>query len=209
MRSDAVLQVACQPVNRQWQSEVAAKCKQRFEKNRNKLFTFLGYDGVPWNNNNAEHAMKAFAALRDVIEGTTTASGIEEYLVLLSVSETCRYKDLDVLEFFLSEEKDIDGFLRSRGRTRAQPGRSNEKPTQDRIIQTALEILATHPLILLASDSRLLLKDFTSCCPASQKTPFGFMRGNCPPGDRRRCTSRREGFFDSLGFVKPKLVMLR
>jgi len=131
--------------NRQWQSEVAAKCEQRFEKNRKKLFTFLGYDGVPWNNNNAEHAMKAFAALRDVIEGTTTASGVEEYLVLLSVSETCRYKDLDVLEFFLSREKDIDAFLRSRGRARAQPGRSNEKPTQDCIVQTALEILATHP----------------------------------------------------------------
>jgi len=131
--------------NRQWQSEVAAKCKQRFEKNRKKLFTFLSYDGVPWNNNNAEHAMKAFAALRDVIEGTTTASGIEEYLVLLSVSETCRYKDLDVLEFFLSREKDIDVFLKSCGRTRAQPDRSNEKPTQDRIVQTALEILAVHP----------------------------------------------------------------
>jgi hypothetical protein len=40
-----------------------------------------------------------------MLEGTTTASGIEEYLVLLSVSETCRYKDLDVLEFFLSEER--------------------------------------------------------------------------------------------------------
>jgi len=131
--------------NRQWQSEAAAKCKQRFEKNRKKLFTFLSYDGVPWNNNNAEHAMKAFAALRDVIEGTTTASGIEEYLVLLSVSETCRYKDLDVLEFFLSREKDIDAFLKSCGRTRAQPDRSKEKPTQDRIAQAALEILASHP----------------------------------------------------------------
>ncbi len=131
--------------NRQWQSEVAAKCKQRFEKNREKLFTFLGYDGVPWNNNNAEHAMKAFAALRDVIEGTTTASAVDEYLVLLSVSETCRYKDLDVLEFFLSREKDIDAFLGSRARTRAQPDRSNQKPTQDRIVQTALEILATRP----------------------------------------------------------------
>ena len=63
--------------NRQWQSEVAAKCKQRFEKNRMKLFTFLGHDGVPWNNNNAEHAMKTFAALREIIEGTTTASGIK------------------------------------------------------------------------------------------------------------------------------------
>jgi predicted RecB family nuclease len=100
----------------QWQSDVATKCKQRFEKNRKKLFTFLSYDGVPWNNNNAEHAMKAFAALRDVIEGTATPSGIEEYLTLLSVSETCRYKDVDFLEFLCSREKDIDAFLKRRGR---------------------------------------------------------------------------------------------
>src|SRR3954447_18691132 len=46
-------------------SEVAGKLKQRFEKNRENLFTFLRYDGVPWNNNNAEHAIKSFARLRD------------------------------------------------------------------------------------------------------------------------------------------------
>jgi hypothetical protein len=50
------------------------------------------------------------------------------------------------------------------------------------------------PLIPLASDSRHLLKDFTSCCPTSQKTPFGFIRRNCPPGDRRRYTSRTSRF---------------
>ena len=99
-----------------WQSEVAAKCTHRFEKNRNKLFTFLSYDGVPWNNNNAEHAMKAVAALRDVIEGPATPSGIEEYLILLSVCETCRYKNVDFLEFLCSREKDIDAFLRKQGR---------------------------------------------------------------------------------------------
>jgi hypothetical protein len=99
-------------LTREWQSEVATKCRQRFEKNREKLFTFLSYDGVPWNNNNAEHAMKAFAALRDVIEGTATPSGIEDYLVLLSISETCRYKSVDFLEFLCSRETDIDAFLR-------------------------------------------------------------------------------------------------
>jgi hypothetical protein len=103
-------------LTRQWQSEAAMKCRQRFEKNRNKLFTFLSYDEVPWNNNNAEHAMKAFAALRDVIEGTATPSGIEEYLVLLSVTQTCRYKNVDCLEFLRSREKDVNVFLRSRGR---------------------------------------------------------------------------------------------
>ena len=30
-----------------------------------RLFTFLAYDGIPWNNNNAEHAIKAFARLRN------------------------------------------------------------------------------------------------------------------------------------------------
>jgi hypothetical protein len=70
---------------------------------------------VPWNNNNAEHAVKAFAALRDVIEGTATPVGIEEYLILLSVSETCRFKNVDLLDFMRSREKDIDAFLKSHG----------------------------------------------------------------------------------------------
>ena len=53
-------------------SDAALKCKSRFERNRDTLFTFLRYDGVPWNNNNAEHAIKAFAGLRDVLSGSTT-----------------------------------------------------------------------------------------------------------------------------------------
>ena len=41
-------------------SEVGLALTKRIEKNRDKLFTFLNYDGVPWNNNNAEHAVRAF-----------------------------------------------------------------------------------------------------------------------------------------------------
>jgi hypothetical protein len=40
----------------------------------------MNYDNVPWNNNNAEHAIKAFAALRNVIEAYSTESGIRDYL---------------------------------------------------------------------------------------------------------------------------------
>jgi hypothetical protein len=39
-------------------SDIVAKYRARFEKNRAKLFTFLDYDGVPWNNNNAGHRCK-------------------------------------------------------------------------------------------------------------------------------------------------------
>ena len=54
------------------ESEAAGKIIERLQKNRNKMFTFLDFDDVPWNNNNAEHAIKAFALLRRVIEGKTT-----------------------------------------------------------------------------------------------------------------------------------------
>jgi hypothetical protein len=47
-----------------FQSDAALKYKKRFEKNRERLFTFLEFDGVPWNNNNAEHAIKALADFR-------------------------------------------------------------------------------------------------------------------------------------------------
>jgi predicted RecB family nuclease len=95
------------------QSESARAIKKRFEKNRDKLFTFLVHDGVPWNNNNAEHAVKAFAMLRHTISGVTTENGIRDYLVLLSISQTCKYKEVDFLDFLRSGEKDINAFVNS------------------------------------------------------------------------------------------------
>src|SRR2546427_6551088 len=100
-------------------SPAALKWKDRLHKDRDKLFTFLKHDGVPWNNNNAEHAIKAFARLRRAIEGLSTPKGIEEYLVLLSICQTCKYMGVDFLDFLRSGEKDIHAFAegrRGRGR---------------------------------------------------------------------------------------------
>lgn len=102
--------------NTDFQSEFATKLIERFKKNRDKLFTFLSYDGVPWNNNNAEHAIKPFAKLRQIIGGATTEKGIREYLILLSICQTCRYQGLDFLDFLRSGEKDIDVFAQSKHR---------------------------------------------------------------------------------------------
>jgi hypothetical protein len=104
-----------------FKSEAALKCKQRFEKNKDTLFTFLRYDGVPWNNNNAEHAIKAFARLRDVIAGSSTKKGIDEYLTLLSVAETCEYQGLDFLNFLRSGETDIESFAKVRRKYTRRP----------------------------------------------------------------------------------------
>jgi hypothetical protein len=103
----------------EYPSEPALKCRNRLEKDRDKLFTFLKHDGVPWNNNNAEHAIKAFARLRRTIDGLSTPKGIEEYLILLSVCQTCKYSGLDFLDFLRSGEKDVHVFAESRrGRKR-------------------------------------------------------------------------------------------
>ena len=75
------------------------------------MFTFLDFDDVPWNNNNAEHAVKAFALLRRVIDGLTTEKSLRETLVLLSVCETCKYKNIEFLDFLRSGSRDIDDFI--------------------------------------------------------------------------------------------------
>jgi hypothetical protein len=111
------------------QSDTARKCKARLQRNQNSLFTFIDYDGVPWNNNNAEHAIKSFVFLRRIISGVTTEKGIREYLVLLSICQTCKYMGVDFLDFLRSGEKDIHAFAESRcGRRRwtqtSQPNRS-------------------------------------------------------------------------------------
>jgi predicted RecB family nuclease len=93
-----------------YKTEVAAGYQKRFAKNRDRLFTFLDHDGIPWNNNNAEHAVKQFVRLRRIVGGTSTVEGMQEYLVLLSVRETCKRKGVNFLDFLLSEETDIDRF---------------------------------------------------------------------------------------------------
>jgi hypothetical protein len=98
-----------------YRSEAALKWKGRFERNKETLFTFLTYDDVPWNNNNAEHAIKAFAKLRRIIRGLSSPRGIECDLILLSVCQTCKYSGVNFLEFLRSGEKDIDVFVNSKG----------------------------------------------------------------------------------------------
>jgi hypothetical protein len=103
---------------REYRSEAAVQCKRRFERNRDRLFTFLRHDGVPWNNNNAEHAIKAYARSRELLQGTPTAKATSENLVLLSVCETCRNKGIDFLDFLRSGEKDIEAYANSKRRKR-------------------------------------------------------------------------------------------
>jgi predicted RecB family nuclease len=95
-------------------SDKAQSYQKRFERNRGKLFTFLTHDGVPWNNNNAENAIRAFAELRRVIGGTCTEKGLREYLALLSICETCKRRGISFLDFMLSGKTNIEDFVTGR-----------------------------------------------------------------------------------------------
>jgi predicted RecB family nuclease len=108
--------------DQQFHSDLAEAYQQRLTKNRSKLFTFLKHDSVPWNNNSAEHAVKHYAYYRKVSDGQMTESGLSDYLVLLSIYQTCKYKGISFLKFMLSGEKDVDRFIERGGKKRQTMG---------------------------------------------------------------------------------------
>ena len=91
-------------------SDAAINLRDRLLKNREKLFTFIHYDGVPWNNNSAENAIKRFAYYREETVGVLTESGLNDYLILLSLFQSCRYRGVSFFKFLLSGELDLDRF---------------------------------------------------------------------------------------------------
>lgn len=85
-----------------FETDICLKWQKRFNSTKNELFTFLNYDGVPWNNNNAEAAIKAVALYRREYDGLPTKKGIQDYLILLSIQQTCKYQGVNFFEFLRS-----------------------------------------------------------------------------------------------------------
>ena len=64
-------------------------------------------DGIPWHNNTAENAIRHLAVQRK-ISGSFFKKVALQYLLLLGITQTCRFQDKSVLKFFLSKEIDVD-----------------------------------------------------------------------------------------------------
>ena len=107
--------------SQRFQSEAAESLCKRLIKYQDKLFTFIHYDGVAWNNNNAENAIKRFAYYRAKTTGNMREPGLNDYLTLLSIYQTCRYKDISFLKFLLSRERDLDVYCENGRRKRRLP----------------------------------------------------------------------------------------
>jgi transposase len=92
-----------------YRSELTLKYQKRFVRYRESLFTFLEHDGIPWNNNMVERALRQLAVQRK-ISGTFFQSVARHFLLLLGIMQTCRLQNKSFLRFLLSGEKDIDQF---------------------------------------------------------------------------------------------------
>ena len=88
-------------------SEIVEGYRGRIKRYGDRMFTFLDHDGVPWNNAHAEHAVRRFANYRRKTDGFHTAEGLESHLTLLSLFQTCEYRDLEFLEVMLSKETSL------------------------------------------------------------------------------------------------------
>jgi len=99
-------------------SDAAVDLQKRLIRYKDKLFTFIEYDGIPWNNTCAENAIKRFAYYRAGTKSAMKEDGLNDYLVMLSIFQTCRYKGISFLQFLLSRERDIEFFCEKRRRKR-------------------------------------------------------------------------------------------
>ncbi len=92
-----------------YQSNLAQHYRKRFARYKDGLFVFLTRDGIAWNNNMAERAIRHLAVQRK-ISGSFFESGMQHYLLLLGIAQTCRFQGKSLLEFLLSASQDVDAF---------------------------------------------------------------------------------------------------
>jgi len=100
-------------IGSEYRSEPVRTFQKRFTRYRESLFTFLTQDGIPWENNMAERAIRQLAVQRK-ISGSFSKRFAGHYLLLLAISQTCRFQDKSFLKFLLSKETDLDSFRRTR-----------------------------------------------------------------------------------------------
>ncbi len=105
---------------RTYYSDLTMKYQSRFSRYRQSLFTFIEHDDIPWNNNMAERAIRHLAVQRK-ISGSFFKSVAPKYLLMLGITQTCRFQSKSLLKFLMSGEKDIDKFKTVKSISRSIP----------------------------------------------------------------------------------------
>ncbi len=98
-------------LGQEFRTKPAQGYQKRVQKYGDRLFTFLRHDGVPWNNNIAENAIKLIVSRRRFFGASYSQEGMRDYLLFLSLFQTLRRKGGSLLRFLLSRETDLSVYL--------------------------------------------------------------------------------------------------
>ncbi|MCH7725365.1 MAG: TM0106 family RecB-like putative nuclease [Planctomycetes bacterium] len=118
-----------------YSSVAAQKHQARILKYGQRMLTFMDFDGVCWNNNFAENAVKRFARFRRFADGRFTETSLRELLAIMSVFQSLDRQGNDVLQF-------LHGLVPSSKADRADVARStgygsrrDEEETVNRMVR--------------------------------------------------------------------------
>ena len=101
-------------------NEIILTYQKRFVRYRKSLFVFLERDGIPWNNNVAERALRHLAVQRK-ISGAFSSRGAQNYIRLLGLAQSCKFQNKSFLGFLRSGLQDVDAYKEARRRRRRPP----------------------------------------------------------------------------------------
>ena len=72
---------------------------KRLKRERDMLFTFLEEEGIDWNNNAAERALRSSVVIRKITYGNQSDEGAAAHAVLMSVRETCNLRKENFFDY--------------------------------------------------------------------------------------------------------------
>ncbi len=72
---------------------------KRLRRERDMLFTFLEEDGVEWNNNAAERALRSSVVIRKITYGNQSDQGAAAHAVLMSLRQTCNLRNENFFDY--------------------------------------------------------------------------------------------------------------
>ncbi len=75
------------------------RCVKRLRREKGMLFTFLGEEGVDWNNNAAERALRSSVVIRKITYGNQSDEGARAHAVLMSIRETCNLRKENFFDY--------------------------------------------------------------------------------------------------------------
>ena len=81
-----------------WSHPEAQRLIKRLRRHADDLFTFLEQDGVPFDNNHAERAIRPAVIMRKNSYGNRSDRGAETQSILMSLFRTLKQRDLDPIQ---------------------------------------------------------------------------------------------------------------